>query len=96
MGACGGTAARAPPYRLTGRATDRIYYELRWHDGYVIDYRNNAINYDYLFFYEIDENSEWIRGHQLPHRSICFRKRAVAGGPRVSEEMVAAAKRLVG
>ena len=70
--------------------------ELCWLDGYVIDYSNNAINYDYLFFYEIDENSEWIRGHQLPHRSICFRKRAVAGGPRVSEEMVAAAKRMVG
>ena len=38
--------------------TIMLHYELRWHDGYVIDYRNNAINYDYLFFYEIDENSE--------------------------------------
>ena len=54
--------------------------ELRWHDGFVVDHRLLATvgpsrpMHQYRFFYPIDDNEEWVRGHELPHDSICFRK----------------------
>ena len=47
--------------------------------------------HQYRFFYPIDDNEEWVRGHELPHDSICFRKPHLPE-PRVSVEMVAQAK----
>ena len=68
--------------------------ELRWHDGFIIDHllhTGETPVWRYLFFFPIDGVTEWVRGNELPHPSICFRKAGLAE-PRVSPEMVAEAK----
>ena len=71
--------------------------ELRWHDCFVVDWRQNIQGgqaaFDYLLFFPGDgvDPSEWVRGKELPHDSICFRKPNLPN-PKVGERAIAAAK----
>lgn len=54
----------------TGRKKER-----RWHDGFIINYSqasNGSV--DYLIFFNIDGQGEWIKGEDLPNHGVCFRK----------------------
>jgi hypothetical protein len=80
--------------------------ELRWHDGFVVDCRMHVSLHvpsgpaaaipvhHYQLFFPIDSGDEWVRGDQLPHKSICFRKPNLEK-TRVSSAEIADAKRKI-
>ena len=47
--------------------------------------------YQYRLFYPVDFGDEWVHGHKLPHRSLCFRKPNLSN-PRVTRDDISRAK----
>ena len=69
--------------------------ELRWHDFIIIAHkRSSGSTFGYQAYFAIDQQDEWLKGHELPHEGVCFRKPNLANA-RAPPGAIASAKAIL-
>ena len=72
--------------------------EFRWHPGIIIQVRieihDGSQQPMYRVYFPIDSGDEWLRGSELPHKGVCFRKPHLSLPKATAEEVQKVARAL--